>query len=255
MRELVYLSDAKLEQFLPSLRAMRRWPKITVKAPVLDVGWEQSPDGHRDRLRHFTHVVAQVEKKARWFADPDVEAGDWVQFAAPMNYLVLDRSEFANLVLFVDRRSPNASYPTGGGLRVVLHGSRRHLLLAQPPITLATPEGETVMSAVPSGSGPEAVTADSIDLLLRALESRSGPPEEVRRPLSGPVSQHLPAAVARLAHAVDSRVHPETAAWMAGYARVTAALTHRQGHPGDRVRHLVASPLYVEYAPPRSVDR
>lgn len=47
-----------------------------------------------------------------------------------------------------------------------------------------------------------------------------------------------------LLHAIDARTPAGTAAWMRGYARVTALLTADDTH----ARCLVASPLTVEYA-------
>jgi len=63
--------------------------------------------------------------------------------------------------------------------------------------------------------------------------------------------RQLPGGTELLLRALDSQLRPETATWMAGYARVTADMSHMI-HPRKRkrrkpVRYVVASPLYVEY--------
>jgi hypothetical protein len=85
---------------------------------------------------------------------------------------------------------------------------------------------------------------DSVQLLLDDLAPQGRPADE---PLPRQDSRHLPTAVSRLLRAIDARVHLETAAWMAGYARVTADVSTRADRSVEPVRHVIASPLYIEY--------
>lgn len=243
MRELVYLSDRKLEQFLPALRSLWPRPKISFRSQLVEFDVAPTQDGQRDRLRHLARVIAHIEKSARWFLDPDVSAGHWVHFEAPLNYLVLN----SELVFFVDRPTATPDYPAGGAGRLVLHCSSAHLRMETPPTRMSAPQGDPV--PVPaSGSGPGILSVDNIQLLLKSLHARNQPADEPR-PLPEEHTWYLPAATSRLLRAIDARVHPETAAWMAGYARVTASFDLPAAAP---VRHVIASPLYIEYATPPS---
>ncbi|SDJ28339.1 hypothetical protein SAMN05192558_11473 [Actinokineospora alba] len=244
MRELVYLSDRKLEQFLPALRSMWPRPKVNIKTPVLEIGVEPTPEAERSKLKQLARVIGHIERTARWYTDPGAVAGQWVHFEAPLNYLVLDGGPVPGMTLFVDRAG---GHPEAGRSRLVLHCSGTHLRIEDRPRTVVPPAGQAVEPAPHSGSGAGAFTANTIDLLLGVL--RAQPPATdgtsvVPAPSAG---RHLPAATAELLRTIDGRTHPETAAWMAGYARITANFVG----PGS-VRHVIASPLYIEYAlPPR----
>jgi hypothetical protein len=128
MRELVYLSDAKLRQFLPKPRRFFQAgrAKVSVTTPVggLDVEPGSAPDEERARARRFARVVAHVERGARWFWDEGLRAGQWVAFEAPLNYLVL-RGEFEEMVLFADPAEAVEGYERAWRARLVLHGSAR----------------------------------------------------------------------------------------------------------------------------------
>jgi hypothetical protein len=251
VRELVYLSDRKLEQFLPTLRSFWPRPKVNLKSPVADVALEPVQDAEKNRIRHLARVIADIEISARWFTDPDVKAGQWIHFEAPLNHLEVD-SDGMDIVFFVDPKTATANYPTGGSTRLILHCSGSHLRTRNPPTRVDRPNGEQVRLVQPSGSGPGVFTVDNIQLLLRLLRSQPQPVDNDKPPLPIPPRQlRLPTAVSRLLRAIDSRVFPETAAWMAGYARVTASVAA----PGKRLHpahYLIASPLYVEYAAPPS---
>lgn len=239
MRELVYLSDRKLEQFLPALRSMWPRPKVNIKTPVVEIGVEPAPEVERAKLKQLARVIAHIERTARWYTDPGAAAGQWVHFEAPLNYLVLDGGPVPGMVLFVDRVKPGCSD------RLILHCSGTHLRIEDRPRKVAPPPGQDVEPAAHAGSGAGAFTANTIALLLAIL--RAQPPAAAGTSVvpNPSTSRHLPGATAELLRTIDGRTHPETAAWMAGYARVTANFVG----PGS-VRHVIASPLYIEYAPP-----
>ncbi|HEV8562267.1 MAG TPA: SAVMC3_10250 family protein [Actinophytocola sp.] len=248
MRELVYLSDSKLEQFLPELRSFWPRPKVNLKLPILEIGMEPAGDAEKKRLKHLARVIAEIERSARWFTEPDIATGQWVHFEAPLNYLTVNTSH-QDVAFFVDRGTASKDYPTGGTVRLLLHCSGTHLIMGQAPVKVSRPVGELVKvhsdipASFPSSGGW--LTVDNVEHLLQKLRYYPQPADTRRaEPLER--TPRLPVAISRLLLAIDGRVFPETAAWMAGYARISANLTD-----GDN-RYVVASPLYVEYAtPPR----
>lgn len=246
MRELVYLSDRKLEQFLPALRSMWPRPKVNIKTPVVEIGVEPAPEAERSKLKQLARVIAHIERTARWYADPGAAAGQWVHFEAPLNYLVLDGGPVPGMVLFVDRATRSADYPEAGSTRLILHCSSNHLRVEGRPQKVIPPTGLDMEPAAYLGSGAAAFTSNNVDLLIGLL--RSQPPAADGRSVvpDHNTGRHLPGATVDLLRAIDGRTHPETAAWMAGYARVTACFVG-----GTRpTRYVIASPLYIEYAPP-----
>ncbi|MET9544228.1 SAVMC3_10250 family protein [Streptomyces sp. NPDC006627] len=255
MRELVYLSDGKLEQFLPTLRSTWRRPKVTLSSPFGGAEFDLAPEAERARLKHLERVTREIEASAKWFADDDISPGSWVAFEAPLNYVVLG-GRFANLLMFTDIKNRTADYPTGGRIRLLMHGSARHLLTSRRPPEVEPPNEVDLPVYGDRGSDHELwveMLVNSHDLLLETLR-----PEGVEvSPSSGYVRSRrqevLGDAVRSLINALDAKVHPETAATLIGYARVTACLDfHQQLAPrAEYVRHayVIASPLYVEYAP------
>ncbi|WP_413787813.1 SAVMC3_10250 family protein [Streptomyces platensis] len=89
MRELVYLSDRKLEQFLPSLRSAWGRPKITLTSPFGGAEFDLAPEVERARMKHFQRVTREIESSAKWFTEGNILPGAWVAFEAPLNYVVL----------------------------------------------------------------------------------------------------------------------------------------------------------------------
>lgn len=246
MRELVYLSDRKLEQFLPALRSF--WPKpvVNVKTQLVEISVNAALDVEKSKLKHLAQVIAHIEKSARWFLDPQATAGQWVNFEAPLNYLMVNRGD-RDLVFFVDRNVATADYPTGGSARLLLHCSSTHLRIGNRLTRVPAPPGESVVMG--GGSGPDVFVEDSIKLLLKTLRSQ-GPPSNENQPLPAVMlASHLPSATTRLLRAIDARLYPETAAWMAGYARITASFAVPSSFE-ESVRYILASPLYIEHTIP-----
>lgn len=257
MREFVYLSDTKLRQFISEPR--RFSPRATVKfiTPFGGVDLEPGPDPVRSRLQHLKQVIRQVERTARWFTEPGLFAGEWVQFEAPLNHLVLDGG-FRDMLLFVDPPVPVDGYPSAGRVRLLMHGSARHLLLLHQPGPGEESRAPEDVTELPPSS--ESGYGASYTRLV-ARDGGALPPVPGLRPAphDPAVAGQLPADGATatpvtaaqsmalgtqvLLAAIDPRLSPETAVWMRGYARMTADLSQ----PGGS-RCVVASPLYVEYA-------
>jgi hypothetical protein len=233
VRELVYLSDRKIAQFMPALRQLQRWPRISARIPGIDLSWEPSAD---ERHRQLTQVVAQIERTAVWFADPAARPGQWLQFEAPLNCVTV----FGILFL---TNPPTQDDPAIGATRLLLHGSAEHSWTGLRPANVPAPQAMTEVAPRPDGSAQTLFTVDSVAVLLRLLSAQR-PPADGPDPLAAPAGTNLAAASTALLAALDARTYPETATWMTGFARLTARVD------ADPATHILASPLYIEYAPP-----
>ncbi|MER6750323.1 MULTISPECIES: SAVMC3_10250 family protein [Streptomyces] len=224
MQEVIYLSDRKLSQFLSGLRSA--WPRQRVSFSTPFGGMEVDPPagtGPDLRGRHLTRVVRRVEESARWYAEEGLRPGQWVAFEAPLNYFALDTVDPA-MVFFADTPAPDRP------VRLLLHGSAEHLITGLlPRVTEGTPESGALVRNL-LGTHASAPGA-----LLAALSDDLGAGADGRRP-------SLITALRGLLERIDGQTHPETAAAMRGYARVTTGFTSRGG-----TGLIVASPLYVEY--------
>ncbi|WP_409179370.1 SAVMC3_10250 family protein [Amycolatopsis sp. VS8301801F10] len=230
MRELVYLSERKLRQF--DLQR-RRWPgrgrvEGEVKIPGVG-GLKVGPGPGEPPAADLDAVLAALDssdRAAKWFADDGARPGDWVQFEAPMSYTC---AWFA--AVFVDLDQATDSYPTGGAIRLLLHGSEQHLAGAQ--------SGRGNYDAA-AGYLPEPTGSD----LLRVVTLLKRLPDDTGQSLfteagDDPLSEKFGRVVDALSERLAVR---HTGAWMGGYARVTGVL----GHTAER-RIVTATPLYVEY--------
>ncbi|GGV15163.1 SAVMC3_10250 family protein [Streptomyces spectabilis] len=247
MRELVYLSDRKLRQFMPERRrslGRRGWQVTT---PVGGVGIEAgAPDAEREREKRLRRIVDHVSVSARWFTEPEVRAGAWVEFEAPLNYRALNGAA-PGMVLFFDPATAVEGYESGGALRLVLHGSVAHLAGDLEP-TVAEPPAlaERGWDGGISSCGPSWVQlATHAATLLGALAVQPSAASEPGHAPDSPLT--LAEGTRQVLAALDGQLPAETAAWMHGHARVTAAVP---APGGERVRYLVATPLYVEYVTP-----
>ncbi|MER7740226.1 SAVMC3_10250 family protein [Streptomyces sp. NPDC096538] len=227
MQEVIYLSDRKLSQFLPGLRSA--WPRqrVSVSTPFGGMEVDPSPGPASDLWgRHLLRVVRRVQESARWYTESGTRPGQWIAFEAPLNYFVLEGAD-PSMVFFAD--APAAGRP----VRLLLHGSREHLIAGPlPRVTDKTMESGALVRDL-LGSDASAPGA-----LLAALSDDLGAGPDGRRP-------SLVTALRGLLARIDAQTHPEMAASMRGYARVTTGFTATDG-PGL----LVASPLYVEYDDP-----
>ena len=111
MRELIYLSDAKLRQFHPERGPRLRVREIGVPG-IGQVGIDQPAGAHLDA------VVEHLSGIARWYTEDDLATGDWVQFETALGYTVTGTDRLP-VLLFAE---------PPGEPRLVLHGSPHHLV-------------------------------------------------------------------------------------------------------------------------------
>lgn len=224
MRELVYLSEAKLAQFLPG---PRRFP-FSLKAVNTPVGGAEVErnlvPGNAERLHQ---VEEHIARQARWYTEDGLRPGQWVQFEAPMDHRVLsdpgaDLSHQPEMVVFVDAASAES-------IRLLLHGSAAHLVGSKRP-------------------AQQWLTSDLLgfhELAVRmARQEAAGEAEETDARADAARSGGFEFGTSRLIAKFDRPTGLETAIWMRGYARTTV-VTEYEG-----IRYVVASPLYVEYTDP-----
>ncbi|MFP3986038.1 SAVMC3_10250 family protein [Streptomyces sp. E11-3] len=240
MRELIYLSDRKLSQFVDTggNGRKRRVNQLGATAPMglggFQVGLSESTPVEHPRL---AEVIRHLEKTAapQSFTDEDLRPGQWVRFSADMIYQIfrdpegIARRSSADhpgppALLFWDPQPPDGDdvWPT----RLLLHGSPEHLVGTRADETPTVASCHTAAMSSPIGL---------VDFLT-GLTQRS-------------FSQTLWFTLRDL----DGRYPAEIAARVTGYARVTAnvRVDHTpfyadSGREASRV--VVASPLFVELA-------
>ncbi|MGW4988165.1 SAVMC3_10250 family protein [Streptomyces mirabilis] len=235
MQELVYLSDAKLRQFVPEGRRRTRiGRRLTnfrldastpaggggVEVGLAEVGNEPSS------AAQLAGVIKHVEEHALWYEDPEARAGRWVYFEAPFN-TVIGR----DTVLFLDTPAARADEQERDGLSLLLHGSASHLLIDAPAASID-----------PRDLG---VNRSALNHVMHDLRRVPLPEAEHMVADPSPQGPH-PYAIHRVIRA--SNRSPESAAWMRGYARVTLSVPPRRADFDEPLPALVATPLYVEYA-------
>lgn len=238
MREIVYLSESKLRQFLPEPRRAPRAGALRVTTPFggIDV---DAPTTDEQQSRHLRKVYRHVQLVADWYARPGLRPGQWVHYEAPLRCVTLSGAH-EDLVLFVDPAPRRDSNPTSDhSCRLLMHGSVRHLRGWSPT----------------SVDGPVLEVGNSASSLGHAFVTRAGQVVEALTGHRDPVASDRTASrtapelhrrgVQELLHALDNEdLGLDTSAVMTGYARVTGVLPS-SGSDGSCV---VASPLIVEYA-------
>jgi hypothetical protein len=158
-----------------------------------------------------------------------------VHFEAPLTHRVLAWSHIRSLV-FVDVDEASPEYPTGGTLRLLLQGSAHHLLGAmQGPAEAA----EMRLNGSRWAEFAEVLRGSLVD----------GTDGDVNTPLRDRLVQNYAERMLHDVRDLTKSLQPGyTAAWMGGYARVTARM------PNPERTVLAASPLYVEHiAPPDTI--
>ncbi|MFH9086523.1 SAVMC3_10250 family protein [Streptomyces sp. NPDC017673] len=244
MQELVYLSDAKLRQFVPEGRPLTWLRRLTrarmdVTTPAGGGGVEvelAEPQNGQSVPDRLAAVMKHLDERSLWYQDPGARAGRWVYFEAPFNTVVVETGESSKTVLFLDSMATRANESERDGVGLLLHGSARHLRVD--------------MSSTISRTSLYGIVGSGLHMATRRLESTPPLPAAERLLETEIEPVELPGAernrfLARFIQA--SSMSPETAAWMRGYARVTMRADrpeHRFGLPSV----LAATPLYVEYA-------
>jgi hypothetical protein len=229
VRELVYLSEQKLASFVPDeppwWRKLGRRSTFQLSTPVAGIGIAAQPpsDAHELRNAKLAAIIAEIERAARWYTEPDLPTGQWVQFEARMmgtvaQFRTVNGGPAHGLALFAAVQPDDVAEP-----RLVLHGSPRHLLEDSS-------HGEVVLDHDGRASAGPA--------LSRFMYTVSRTPGEQRPTSFALPSRHgeaLLRAITQLEQ--DAALLPETAEWLAGYARIT--MTAVNGF-------VCATPLYVQ---------
>lgn len=258
MRELVYLSEAKLTQFVRQKKRKRLTGRIKLEGEVRIPGAGSikaaAPDGAIDKTPDLEEVVLELEvspRSAGWYTNPQAQPGQWVEFEAALNHTVLPAAD-GSVAVFTDANTlESADSP-----RLLLHGSPIHLRGVVAPANMAT---VTRQFGLAHGSGFD-FTLAALSELFNVLEGDK---------LSSPMGSSLPQR--RHSFGVDMAITDfrrgdgefmwglldaleravftyNTAAWMSGWARITCVLDDPYGD--EQRRLLVATPLYVQYATP-----
>lgn len=221
MRELVYASDAKLRQLLPDLPGGPGRPRATEAEIKTPLGGFKVGKATQEPGSGLAAAVARLEASSRaprWFADPAVQPGHWVHFEAPLAV-----GTVADAVVFLDPGEPTEDYPSGGHLRLLLHGSA-HYLTGTRSAPSTTDDGNRSLWGRFKG-------------VLASLDAMDS--ESAQSDLSGTRHEwRIEQVVGHLSRILEPGY---TAAWMAGYARVTAKI------PTGAGPLLAATPLYVEH--------
>jgi len=237
MRELIYLSDRKLQQFLPDpVPGWRRLGKLKaeVSVPLGSVSLESSAqDSQSANTAHFKRVVRQIEQSAKWFAIDNLGAGDWVFFEERINYWHFEHSRGPAIVLFL-----NLGQRHSHRTRLLLHGSPEHLVGSTQ-----TQHQLRWGSAGPSPSDGSRFR-DMLPVLRNVASNLDG---HIKQQRQG--TKNLAWDIEDLILALDNSNDASTAMWLAGYARVTLRV---ESSPRGNVdaTFVAASPLYVEVLMP-----
>jgi hypothetical protein len=259
MRELVYLSDNKLRQFIEDEPRRRWWPgggKATIKLPVVSVELEaaSSQKNSQSQLgKQLGTVASHLELSARWYEDPQVSAGGWITFDVPM--IVVEHGPGVLFFDPVDVRNPMRT-------RLLLHGSSASLL----PRTSVWAE-----TVDPESIDPRKMSAPSfvyeLEAMVRSMRLEAAGQDPKPKELDDP-NQRLRQSVSSVICTLDRNLSPVIAAWVTGLARVSAVFPEQDawieyltdsGSEVDFVAEcgsevggsiVVASPLYVERVEP-----
>ncbi|WP_405057909.1 SAVMC3_10250 family protein [Kribbella sp. NBC_01505] len=224
MRELVYLSQAKLQQFRKPANkrdGLSGGLKVTTGTglPSAEVGLTY--DAAQAAVA-TTATLDEAEKfiRAKWpvrYWTEELEPGEWIQFEARLAYGVLetDSPGRRQLLLFRGRDDPqDAASP-----QLVLHGSPQHLLPAYA-------------DAAPT----ELVSMSRVSALINFLQAT----DDGENAESSPSLQSMLPRVIRQLRLIAPDL---TAGWLSGMARTSFEVSAN----GRRI--VVASPLFVEHIP------
>ncbi|GAA3096383.1 hypothetical protein ADK41_03085 [Streptomyces caelestis] len=239
MREIVYLSESKLRQFVPEPRRVPRTGALRVTTPLGGIDMDAPvADGEQGQLRHLREVHKHLELVADWYTEPDLRPGQWMQFEVSLRCVTLSGAH-QDLVLFVDSVRGEGTGDTERSCRLLMHGSVRHLR-GWTPVSVDGP----VLEVVNSGSSLGSSFVTRAGQVVEALARHRDPLPVDQTPTRTAVDLHG-RGVQELLRALDGEdVSIDTSALMTGYARVTGLLPST----GTDSRCVVASPLFVEYA-------
>ena len=133
MRELVYVSRAKLERFLndrktPRIEDLFNTLELSV-ASLFKFSVSRAPSSRdapslKSIMRRVDQVIKSVENSdnpALWWEEHDVQIGDWIQFDTRQSYVNTSSLFLSWSSISTGRDSPSDSI-------LLLHGSARHIV-------------------------------------------------------------------------------------------------------------------------------
>ncbi|MBD0689956.1 SAVMC3_10250 family protein [Streptomyces sp. CBMA123] len=248
MREVIYLSEGKLREFLPEPR--RALPAVSLHAGLPFAGMDvatPTSNNAQDLRRHLKRVEKTLTRKLPHYTEANIDTGSWVKFETRLNWVTL-RDRYRDLVLFVDSE---LNHETGGPRRLLLHGSARHLL-GRPPVQVDGP-ALTGLEGGGHSAGTIFVTnaGHVVNALAHSLNELGPEAGEGAEPLPEATAPLHRKGLRDLLAALDAeREHAEvrTSAVVTGLARVSAVLEETSTEVGC----MVASPLVVEYVKQRA---
>lgn len=242
MRELVYLSQRKLQMFVSG--DSKRWlSRVRLDGNLgipglgnIKVARESSPDDPPILDR----VIANLERSERasqWYEDDGVYPGQWISFEAPLNYRVMNEKRFRGMLVFID-------LPDRSSSRLLLHGSSSNLL-GTPPNEVnpdlrrheIVTHSDRIVFPCPFREGDEIELGETVEALSSAHDSSFTTDPEVEAVPPPDVSFR---SIRDLVLSLDKCLQSNTAAWMAGISsgyelnsHTRAALSIRQGSCRD----------------------
>jgi hypothetical protein len=250
--EYVYLSDAKLRQFIPT--DVRWWSRMRTRKASGSVGMggtraslELEPTDLARSAVQLSKVVKHISEYGRWYEEPGLVAGDWVFFEGRIGWQVIDQDPAPGAVLFCQIVQPDTE-----NQKIVLHGSVAHLigLPSAPEQGTGTPRSNPSMATLLRYSNPASFPSilewASTSVLPRSERTfwrlLNKTPRTAQHGSEG-LRQHL---TILLDYVANSDWFLSTAPYLNGCARVTAVVK-----PADRpFAVVIASPLFIRHQRP-----
>jgi hypothetical protein len=264
MRELIYLSQNKLQRFQTERSAglWQRVRQVEVKAPLgagVNVGLSDPiAKSHPDLAKVVKHID-RSDSPARWFEEEGLEPGEWFKFEARLNYVIYSE--------IVESYGPKGALKTppappppplffwqpkpgpkkSSALVLLLHGSPENLVGVNPADL-------PVQTATIRRTGSVLSELSKFLFQLRTVESEEDLPAKPYH--TDGFFQTFEGQIYELCQRLYKMLPSGTASRMAGYAQVTALMEVPDFIGSDVIRWdtrsicvLLATPLYVEQLP------
>jgi len=245
MRELVYLSERKLSQFL--LDPDRWWNSIT-GISATPIGGIQLKNNQTNLSNKLNAIIKHL-KAAKRFDDPTVKVGDWIIFLAALRPFLFS-GETETPVVFVEPPGHDRK------ARLLLHGSERHLVghTVRPFNPEFTEKDHVPIQGLYEWSGAISF-ASFVRRIMVGIPERASYYNSIDSPkkakeLEQKINQYssyegfwpqLHGLYDELDILSRDASPSEPFRWMSGHARITAK-------SNGRVSIILASPLYIQYA-------
>jgi hypothetical protein len=239
----MYLSERKLAQFdLGKRRQLGNLTKLEGELALPGIGGLKiGPRARADNdkpaptLDEVIKAIDSSDRASRLFTDEGLSPGEWIRFRSLLSYMITK-----DLVLFLDSPEHSAATSSGRIRRFLLHGSIQGL----------DPSGKAYRSDRRVQEDGWPLLGSHFRHLMHVLNhlNESTNKEELNGTGERLLQWYrLRSTIRNLDRELD---HEYSAAWMSGYARVTALVQASTGQPVPEV--VIATPLFVEYAAPPS---